>query len=362
MGCYLRRKSWYYNFYYEGKRYNEKIGPVSESVAKEKLTIKKAEVIRGEWKPKVKKISFEDFSKEFMEKYAKINVKPASYTTHESSLKHLIPFFGNQSLSEINSFFVEKYKLTRKTEGTEPATINRELACLRQILNMAVSWKKLRSLPFCFGKRKDVKFLQEPEPRDRILSYEEEARLFEIVRSECKMKHLEPIIITALNTGLRKQNILRLQWSQVDFKNNLITISKTKTGKVVKIPLNKKLTETLESGKKISKSEYVFSENGKPYGDVKTGWWSALKKAKIEGFRFHDLRHTFGTRLAMNGYDLKTIMELMAISDPKVAMRYLNPTAQHKREAVESLDRVTTILTTEAKTPERAKVVNIGNH
>ena len=118
----------------------------------------------------------------------------------------------------------------------------------------------------------------------------------------------------------------------------------------------------LQGAKKLSIGEYVFSENGKPYRDVKTGWWTALKKAKIEGFRFHDLRHTFGTRLGMNGYDLKTIMEIMGIKDPKVAMIYLNPTPEHKRNAVESLDGakcLTTIFTTQANPDEDRKIVSI---
>ncbi len=127
------------------------------------------------------------------------------------------------------------------------------------------------------------------------------------------------------------------------------------------MPMNQKLTQTLESGKKVSKSEYVFSENEKPYRDVKRAWWTALKKAGIENFRFHDLRHSFGTRLGMNGYDLKTIMEIVGIKDPDVAMIYLNRTPEHKRDAVESLNRVTTILTTERIDRENRKVVNIGN-
>ena len=84
--------------------------------------------------------------------------------------------------------------------------------------------------------------------------------------------------------------------------------------------MNKKLTVTLEGAKKVSKSEYVFSGNGKPYGDVKTGWWPALRKAKMEGFRFHDLRHAFGSRLGMAGVGIRTIQELMGHKDIKMTM------------------------------------------
>ena len=121
-------------------------------------------------------------------------------------------------LSEINPLLIEKYKLTRKEEGAEPATINRELGCLRHMFNMAINWRKAQNYPFGFGKNK-VKFLKEPKGKDRILTEEEEVRLLEAVRLTTKSQHLEPIIITALNTGMRKGEILNLKWSNVDFKN-----------------------------------------------------------------------------------------------------------------------------------------------
>ena len=126
--------------------------------------------------------------------------------------------------------------------------------------------------------------------------------------------------------------------------------------------MNKKLTVTLEGAKKVSKSEYVFSDNGKPYGDVKTGCWSALKKAKMEGFKFHDLRHTFGSRLGMAGVDIRTIQELRGHKDIKMTMRYSHPTSGHKKKAVEILDRVTPIFTPGVNLEKTGKVVNIGNY
>ena len=358
MGIYLRGKSYYIDFYYEGKRYTEKVGPVSKSVAEEKLDIKRSEAIRGEWKPKKVKISFEKFKKEYLE-LTKGDRKPKLVLRDECSLKHLSKVFDGKLLSEINPLLIEKYKKTRKEEGAEPATINREVGCLRTMLNRALSWRKLQGLSFGFGKKKDVKFLKEPKGKDRILSEEEEARLMEAVRVTTKSQHLEPIIITALNTGMRKGEILNLKWSTVDFKTGHILVEETKNGEIRRIPMNKKLTETLESAKRVSKGEYVFSENGKPYRDVKTGWWSALKKAKIDGFRFHDLRHTFGSRLGMAGVDIRTIQELMGHKDIKMTMRYSHPTPEHKKNAVRVLDGVTTFFTTEAKTPDSHKVVSI---
>jgi integrase len=80
----------------------------------------------------------------------------------------------------------------------------------------------------------------------------------------------------------------------VDFKTGHILVEETRNGEIRRVPMNKKLTVTLEGAKKVSKSEYLFSDNGKPYGDVKTGWWSALKKAKIEGLWSHNVFHNSG--------------------------------------------------------------------
>ena len=356
MGIYLRGKSWDINFYEDGKRYTERVGQVSKSVAEEKLAVRRSEVIRGEWKPKRVRSLFEKFKEQYLE-WSKGNKKPKSSLRDECSLKHLSRFFGGKMLSEISSFLIENYKLTRKKEGAEPATINRELGCLRHMFNMAIKWKKAQGNPV-----REVKFLKEPKEKDRILTEEEEARLLEAVRTGHKAKHLEAIILTALNTGMRKGEILNLKSSNLDFKNRVITVEKTKNDEIRIIPMNQKLTQTLEGAKKASKGEYVFSENGKPYRDVKTGWWTALENAGIENFTFHGLRHTFGSRLGMAGVDLKTIQELMGHKDIKMTMRYSHPTPEHKRKAVETLEKVTSILTTQTNPDENRNVVSLRNY
>jgi integrase len=126
--------------------------------------------------------------------------------------------------------------------------------------------------------------------------------------------------------------------------------------------MNQKLTATLESGKRVSKSEYVFSDNGKPYGDVKTGWWTALRKAKIEGFRFHDLRHTFGSRLGMAGVDIRTVQDLMGHKDIKMTMHYSHPTPEYKKNAVKMLDSSHNVFHNTGYDPDLHKVVSIGNY
>jgi integrase len=285
MGIYLRGKNWCIDFYYQGKRYKESIGPVSKTMAKENLIVLKREVIQGTYKPKRVETPFEKFRQQYLE-YSRQNKKPSSSLRDESSLKHLMDFFDGKKLSEITAFLVERYKAKRKPEGAKEATINREMACLRHMFTMAITWGKAESNPV-----KEVRFLREPKEKTRILSPEEEESLLAYVRSHTKSQHLEAIIVTALNTGMRKGEILNLRWEDVDLRQGYITVVKTKNDEIRRIPLNKQLTDTLKSVKSLSAGgQYVFGENGKPHGDVKTGWRKAVDVMDRSHTNFHPCR------------------------------------------------------------------------
>ncbi|HXX35948.1 MAG TPA: tyrosine-type recombinase/integrase, partial [Thermodesulfobacteriota bacterium] len=299
----------------------------------------------------------EKFEEQYLE-FSLANKKPRTATRDTVSVKPLQGFFGGKFLSEINPFLIEKYKQKRKEDEVSVRTINIELACLRHMFNMAVKWGKAQKNPVS-----EVKLFKEPEGKDRILSPEEEIRLLEAARASTKAPHLEPIILTAIKTGMRLSEVLGLKWPNVDFSSRVITVEGTKNGHIRKIPMSPKLTEVLERGRKIAQGEYVFADRaGRPFKGFRRSWDHALKKAGIENLTFHSLRHTFGTRLGMQGTDLGTIQELMGHADLKMTKRYYHPTSAHKREAVEALDRVTTFFTTQGVDRDKSKVVNIGNH
>jgi len=129
-------------------------------------------------------------------------------------------------------------------------SINVELVCLRHMFNMAIKWDKVQKNPI-----KEVEFFKELEGKDRILSPEEEIRLIETVTSSKKAQHLEPVIITALATGMRKGEVSGLKWPNVDFVNRIITVEATKNGRIRKIAMSTKLTEVLERVRKLGHGE-----------------------------------------------------------------------------------------------------------
>jgi len=269
---------------------------------------------------------FNEFAETYLNDYAKVNKR--SWKADRSYLKSLKSFFGGTYLDDISTLHVERYKAARLGQGVKKATVNRGLAILRRMLNLAKEWG------FLEGDRGRIRLFPENDSlKERILSQEEEKALLR----EC-CGHLKPIVKTALETGMRRGEILNLRWSQVDLKNRTIKVERTKSGRTRYVAINSSLAKELASLKKTG-SVYVFAnpETGRPYADVKRAFKGACRRAGIRGLRFHDLRHTFATRLVERGVDLITVKELLGHSTVKITERYTHSDRDRKREAVESL-------------------------
>jgi integrase len=157
---------------------------------------------------------------------------------------------------------------------------------------------------------------------------------------EASSKHLKSILIVALNTGMRLGEILSLQWDQVDLGSRRIRVENTKSGKTRFVEVNTPLLrELLELRRRDSRSPYLFfnPKTGKPLSTVKTAFKASCRRAGVEGLRFHDLRHTFASRLVKRGIDLITVKALLGHSTVKITERYTHSDQERKRKAVELL-------------------------
>ena len=162
--------------------------------------------------------------------------------------------------------------------------------------------------------------------------------------------HLKGIVIVALNTGMRKAEILGLKWRDVDIKRNILYLRETKNGEKREVPINEQVKTVLINTLRNSKSEYVFNYNGKRIIDIKRSYSTAVKNSGIKDFTFHDLRHTFASHLVMNGVDLNTVRELLGHKTLQMTLRYSHLSASHKHKAVEGLSkRMDTIWTPSSK-------------
>lgn len=334
MGVYQKGKNWYIDYYVKGQRKRKMIGhskKLAELVLKD-VNIKNAkEEYLGVLEEK--KVLFDNYALKYLD-YCKVNKASSTYERRDKiNVKHLISAFKNSYLSQITPAMIEEYKADR-LQNVSPASVNRELACLKHMYSMAIEWEMIKSNP-----AKMVKLLKEPSGRIRYLKPEEVNALLD----ECA-DHIKPIVVVAINTGMRKSEILSLKWRDVDLENKKITIINTKNNESRVIPINKTLYNELAPLLKNSKSEYVLlGKDGCPIGDFKKGFTSALKRAKIEDFRFHDLRHTFGSQMVMQNVNIRTLQQIMGHKTIKMTMRYSHLSPEYVQEAMNKLDNVWTL-------------------
>ena len=257
------------------------------------------------------------------------------------NIKKLKEFFPGKLLTEITPHLVEQFKAKRieevicvkneQNKSVSPTTVNRQLTCLKSIFNKAITWGKFEG----HNPVKGVKFFKENNQR---LCFLEKDEIVKLVSNS--QEPLKSIIIVALNTGMRRGEIMGLKWRDIDFKREIIYLFNTKNGEKREIPINENVKTALIGTRKHPQSEYVFiKENGQPYGDFKKSFFTACKKSDIKGFRFHDLRHTFASHLVMSGVDLNTVRELLGHKSLAMTLRYSHLSPSHKKYAVDILGK-----------------------
>lgn len=283
------------------------------------------------------------------------------------------------NLSEFTTARIERWRVARrshhaadcttdkrKAREVKRSTINRNIKSLRAALNRATEWGVLSAMPL--GK---IKFRAEDENAVvRYLSDDEEARLRaalvardsarrdarasanewrrargykEWAEYETYTDHVTPLVLLALNTGLRRGELLQLRWRDLDLHRKMLTVrgEGAKTGQTRHVPLNSEATRVMKAWRPtvVDTDSCVFSgtKDEKPIVAVKKAWRGALKAAKVTSFRFHDLRHTFASKLVMAGIDLNTVRELLGHKSIAMTLRYAHLAPEHKAAAVEAL-------------------------
>ena len=293
----------------------------AEEIAKERF--KKA-LGRAHGVRIIKNIKLTLLMEKYLE-YCRNNNRPSTFKKKRFNVNNLLAFFGDSPVSAITPERIEEFKASRIRE-VSPATVNRDLATLKHALNIATEWGYLSSSPAA-----RVKLLKEPPGRDRYLTREEAAALLEA----CS-KWLKPLVTTALHTGMRQGELLALEWDDVNLQRRQIRISDSKTGDARVVPMNGLLYNILsELGPKSGK---VFkNRRGEGYSCINSAFKNAVKHAGIKDFRFHDLRHTFASWLAMKGVPLSTIGRLLGHKTAQMTMRYAHLAPDYLADVVEVL-------------------------
>jgi integrase len=244
--------------------------------------------------------------------------------------------------------------------GNKPATVNRHIATIKHMFTKAVEWDMVEDETLKRIRR--AKMLEENNRRLRYLSKEECQALI----GACD-KHLKPIVVMALNTGMRKGEILNLKWDDVDMVHGFILLSHTKNGERRELPINATLRTTLEelfrgTAKRPRRIDvpFIFYDytTGKAFENVHRSFVSACKRANLRDFRFHDLRHTFASQLIMAGIDVTTVKELLGHKTLTMTLRYAHLAPSHKVKAVDILDQTLTTLRTSQLLHKKEGIAN----
>lgn len=282
----------------------------------------------------------------------------AGKQTHALIKKHFSYLYDRQ-LTAITRAEFDQFKAKRLKKKIHPATVNRDLARIKAALSVAVQWKLLDHNPLLGVKRIKAGI----EDRVRYLTEAEEAAIRATLEArDAKFRkrrksgsawrvergrkplppitgyadHIAPMTLIALNTGLRRGEITQLTWADVNLETKTITVRAgyAKSGKARHVPLNSEAVAVFTQWKEQETEGRLF----KLICTAKA-WARLMTDAKIENFRFHDLRHTFASKLVMAGVDLNTVRELLGHGDIAMTMRYAHLAPEHKAAAVEKLVR-----------------------
>jgi len=335
-------------------------------------------------KKKAKALTLASYLEEVYEPWVQSNHK--SWRRTMNRLKNGFKPIAGKKLHDLNPWTIEKWRAQRRKDGkVSDATLNRDIAHLKSALSKAVLWGILKENPIA-----RVKLTREDSiGRIRYLTPQERERLFTALaeREEriCKERdsanawrrargykelpdlrllafadYLKPMTALALNTGMRRGELFDLTWADVDFSQSTITVrgAKAKSGKTRHIPLNETALTALEAWQKQIKSEGLVFPNpstGGRFDNIAKAWGGVMLAAKIDGFRFHDLRHTFASELVMAGIDLNTVRELLGHSDLKMTLRYSHLSPQVKAAAVATLDSLSNIVSLDTRRAASSK-------
>jgi integrase len=336
MGVFKRHGNWWIDYYVNGRRRRRKIGP-QKTLAKLALQEVKQRMAKGEFLGvyEEKRVRFKDFTETYID-HIRARLSERNYERAQWIVdKRLSPRFGNEYLFQINRRMVEDYIKDRLTEVSS-STVNREVSRLRHMLNTAVKWGYINSNP-CQG----VKELREPPGRIRFLTVEEIDRLLHACSPDGSPSKpirifLRPIVEIALCTGARRAEILSLRWKNIDLKEKRIILEETKNNERRVAPLNNVLCQVFQNLPRHLHSDRVFPDIE---GNMVTmAFRRACKRAGLEDFRFHDLRHCFASYLTMRGYNLRTVQTLLGHKSTRMTERYSHLSQEHLQEAVQELE------------------------
>jgi integrase len=290
---------------------------------------------------KVKRAPYvKDYCDEFLKTYARIHNKPSEQYNKKAMIRAYVgPLLGKRRLDEVGAREIETFKAKLLDSGLRPKTVNNVLAMLGKMLRYAVDVGDLGAAP----RIRLLKVAQQPFD---FLNFEEYAALLEAARTEPESY---TAVVFAGDTGARMGELLALEWDDVDFRTGVVRIARsewmgvltgTKTGKVRTLPMTRRLQTALSAHRHLRGKRVFCRDDGSPWTkEVLRAMLPRLcKRAGLRRIKWHALRHTFASHLAMRGVHPREIQELGGWSTLSMVLRYTHLTQTQLRRAIDALE------------------------
>lgn len=329
---------WIIDFTHQGKRIRRKITG-TKKMAEQAAIYERERITRQKFgipEPR-KKIRFEDYAEYYRDNFTK---DKRSRKNEEYVLDQLIAYFKGKFLNEITPGDVDRFIKQGQKKGLKNTTINRQRTVLHVMFAKAIKSKDYRIFE---NPVSDTDRLDEDSFRERCLTQSEIKRLLDAAESNPWGGHLPLFLTIALNTGMRKMEILSLTWSDVDFKNRIITVSskRSKSKKKRPIPMNSIVFEALRKADNGHEHIFYNPKTKSHIRRVQDQFKRACRVAKITDLRVHDLRHSAASFLVNDcGISLVVAAEILGHSDIKMTRRYVHSTPAHRQIGVDRLGEI----------------------
>ena len=266
-----------------------------------------------------------------------VALAPGSQGPYRSALKYWRVQLGHRWLSSLTpAILIEQRDMMARR--LKPATVNRNMDVLSAVFSIVVQqWDWLDDSPMS-----RVPHLTARNERLRILSDDELSRLLNACQS-CDHPQLYPLVVLAVSTGARQMELVRLRWGDIDFRNEYITLTETKNHERRTVALKGRALQVMREQHKLRRVDvdWVFpARRGRQAPHfARYAWRQVVKQAQLHDFRFHDLRHTAASHLAMNGAQLQDIANVLGHKTLKQTMRYVHLIQDHTSEVVARMNR-----------------------
>jgi integrase len=294
-GLYRRGKTWWGRAQRDGREYRRSLKTTDRATAEKRLRKWLGDLDEASWSGEVRH-SYAEAEERFIREHLTA-IKPSAATRYGVSLKHLSEHFGGLMLDQIGSAELSEFETKRRQVGVSPSTIRRDFACLSSMLTSAMDWEWLKdgSNPVpSYLRRRAKRGLKEAPAHTRYLSEDEEARLLESATTDCRSA-----ITLAIDTGLRREELFGLEWSQVDLSRGVITTTtRTKSGRSRMVPLPARSAQILAQQKRYPGVPHVLvnPDTKERYVQMNKGLEGARRRSGIARLCWHDLRRTAGCR------------------------------------------------------------------